>query len=170
MHSNNIGGNFGFNPYGQVGGFQGFPTQGPGGGAPVGAFNPYSFMSLFQNLLQSLEQLRQGWGGFVSPHYPPYGYPQPRPEPPIQALYGVAIGPRPEPRPEPPIQALYGVAIGPRPEPRPEPPIQALYGVAIGPRPSPVIDPPVQALYGVAIGPRNGGDPPIQALYGVALA
>ena len=154
MSPNNIGGNYGPNPYGNYGvphNYQGGPT-GPG---QMGSPNPYAMMGFFSMLLKVMAQLQSGWQGYMNPQPRPAPFPQPPHygggpvEPPIQALYGVAIGPRPQPRPEPPIQALYGVAIGPRPFPNPEPPIQALYGVAIGPGAG---GPPIQALYGVAIG------------------
>ncbi|GMU56176.1 MAG: hypothetical protein AMXMBFR33_53220 [Candidatus Xenobia bacterium] len=144
-------GPIGYNPY--AGGIQpsggAVPSYGVGSfgnlGGPqqAGFTNPYQFFNILQQLMAVMDQLLRGWSGYQQPRPQPF----PLPGPPVQALYGVAIGGGP------PVQALYGVAIGGGP------PVQALYGVAIGG------GPPVQALYGVAI----GGGPPVQALYGVAL-
>lgn len=171
MNPGNIGGNYNPYSYGSSGPSPNrYIGNNPGFG-PTGSTNPYAMMGFFQKLLQTMMQLQSGWQSYLNPGLTPrppvYGQPV---QPPIQALYGVAIGPTPNPGSEPPIQALYGVAIGPRPQPIQEPPIQALYGVAIGPRPQPILEPPIQALYGVAIGPGIGSGPPIQALYGVAIA
>lgn len=117
-------------------------------------FSPYQFMGIITGLLRALDQMLKVWQGYVQPR------PFPQPFPPPNGGPG-----------GPPIQALYGVAIGPGGGGPGGPPIQALYGVAIGPGGGGPGGPPIQALYGVAIGPGGGGrgEPPIQALYGVAF-
>lgn len=125
---------------------QGYPVQGQ---QPAGGLSPYQSFNLIFALLKALEQLSQGWGNFGRPPFPPPWQQQP----PVQALYGVALpGP--------------GGGLNPGGG---GPPVQALYGVAL-PGPGFGGGPPVQALYGVSLPGPGATRPPVQALYGVSLA